>query len=572
MDRPPNSLILLPLAAAAHPQLRQFLQGQSGRGPTTVVLDVGAAQLPAVAAGVAACKRAGASRVEVAMAPLPRWTPQQWAQTGAAAVRTSANDPTQPHIIQGFLQAGRAGLARVITWQLHRGNLAQLTADQLQVWQAALDRAPLTWVLAPALDQPLPGLQELAAAVMALGPRDQLRRSDLWPACAMPGALAVEPAPRQLRQELGLDFAEPCQDCPYRERGCHGMPPAMAQALPRDSQLLQGLMADLRGEPTRRPRPLTQQTPLLALQAGLRQAWRVELEPGEEPEFRQWLCDHPPGPTAWALAEVSLPAEGHRDDSPGRYAAALRLLVVAREPEVARQVAQWEAELRQPRLAATQVAQLHSAIGQAYGYPRCCTQAFVELALRGRDAGLSGQWNDMAVGLAQAWLRTQQPDVRVQAAAEPVGGALSPHLPCSGDCRASAELADALEALLLPHQPRAVAGYRRQRQLLSAVWPDGRRLHLGVQRRSSGAGTDQGWSEGWRMTHVEPGPDAEVLRDQLQQLREATALTWRAGQPHIADINGHYTPLIARPNTPRGWPLWWGAPGPRPGVGELEWP
>ncbi len=563
MDHSLNSLLLLPLAAAGHPRLGQLLQAPAGQMAPTVVLEASGAQLPALAAAVAACKRAGASRVEVAMAPLPVWTPRQWAWTGAAALRTSTDQPDQPQFVQGLSYAGRAGLARVLSWQLHRDNLAQLSAGQLSDWQNRLGPAPLTWVLTPALDRPLPALAELAAAVFALGPTSEVRRSALWPTCAMPGSLAVEPAPRQAVERLGLAFAAACQDCRFRQRGCHGMAPAMAAALPQHPVHLHGLMTDLRGEPSLRPRPLTQQTPLLALQAGLRQAWRVELLPEEAAEFRQWLSDHPPGSRPWALAEVTLPAHGHRDDSPGRYAAALRLLVVSCDPKTAAEVAGWEGRLRQPRLDPAQVAQLHRSIGGAYGYPQCCTEAFVDLALRGRDAGLAKPWSDVALGLAQAWLRTQHPDQRVQAAAAAVGGTLLQHLPCRGDCAASAQLADQLEALLLPVQPRAVAGYRRHRQLLSAVWPDGRQLHLAVQPADA---------DRWRVTHIEPGPDAEVLRDQLEQLRAAVWLTWQGGQPQFANGDGPPQPLMARAATPRGWPLWWGAPGPRPEPGDVHWP
>lgn len=191
---------------------------------------------------------------------------------------------------------------------------------------------------------------------------------------------------------------------------------------------------------------------------GLRRAFRMRLPAADVPRFRAVFTAS--GLHAAVSSQRFRPLEGGRLQVADAHEEALQLLVVADGPDLAEACLRDElhnatrSEGDDPRAIARTVA-AHRRLGLAYGYPRCCVEAF-------NDAWLEAIWerarvvSDNALAILRAHRRSGTWHPWLRAFGGPLGqetGSPLRHLPCRFDCPDSIALAAALLADLQRSNP-----------------------------------------------------------------------------------------------------------------------
>ena len=271
---------------------------------------------------------------------------------------------------------------------------------------------------------------------------------------------ALDAVGAQEREADANAWQAPCDGCPSRGP-CVGFPAELWRTLQREG-------AHWPAHGRSKPQPTlqvvqaattvgfsTDAVELRGLRLGLRQAWRLSLPPEAVPVWRRALDGL--GLQLVASAEpVHFGAGGRMTAGKGDE----HLVVVSANRELAQACLDRElgalalalpaernnrvASLAQQHLQ--EMLAIHRFVGNAYGYPACCVEAFCDAFLEVVRVARSG---DNALALLRAAWRTQvfwpELDVLTVRPGAPVRSPLR-HLPCRFDCPASLALARRLLA------------------------------------------------------------------------------------------------------------------------------
>jgi hypothetical protein len=372
--------------------------------------------------------------------------------------------------------ARQLGLRVQLRWQLAPENLSALEEFARGDPPAlACDELVVAPLLQPGRVVAACDLRRCWPAQHPAGPR--IIASQLWPRCLSLAAALIEPS----ADTAAADLIQPaaCQGCPAIGH-CLGIPRLVRDACDASPEPWRGSPAGL--APTAVP-PRQQVSydraavELRGLRMGLRHAWRLRVAPAEREAFVQeaqldgWHVAWSPQ-TYLAHAGGRLQPQKAGDLAPASSEGA-HLLVVARSQELAAAcVADELALLAAEDPAAEQdavsavaaMAQAHRRLGQAYGFPPCCVEAFCDAF---GEVVYTRRVGDNAVAVLRAAQRSQRFDRRCFTLIAGLGQANHQplrHLPCRFDCTASIELASRLRGA----EPDKAGG-----DLAAVVWADG---------------------------------------------------------------------------------------------------
>jgi len=422
----------------------------------------GAGRLPArrMAQWATLVRRAGAARVIAEVAEREPWAAAARDWVGASAVDVVA-------IVAADESRAAAVLAEV------RGTMS----DVQIVWRGAavdLDRLAAASGSA-ALDVVVACASPADAAACFHRWRDsahRLARSSLVPACAAPIDAAVLPAWPDERAAAAPAFVAVCAACRLRS-GCEGLPaswkpPADGFAGPAsfglhdpwDARLFAVQLDALAIES-------------LALQAGLRRLWRLDLETPRAELLAAAITAGRmgDGPFAGAGLHVAMSAAVTLDERDHLRAGGgqMTIVYVGRDPADAERARVIEAEMAARAAGARPDAEacsddLERELGALLGYPTCCTEAFLEGHRHWQPGHPLAETTFYAL---RALARSERLDPRLDFTSPLSGACLIRHYVCRFDCSASLRLAAALEAEQL-----ARTGCPSRRSIATLLYPD----------------------------------------------------------------------------------------------------
>ena len=494
LANPSVSRLALTVAVACRADLRALLQPHQA---PQVVLTAGESRPGAeIIAAVQACQRSGATEVAIALdVRLPIAAhPTAWLSDAlpqrldlpppvlSAALAAALGQTQAWRRLTVLAQAAvQAGVAVRLLWLASAEGLDDLQPETLDTLalQWALPRLEL--VIKPG-DSPAPRLDLLARRLAQFAAtRHRLSALDLWPACALPGRLAIEPTFASELTRFARHYPQGCDGCQLRqEQRCGGLVDAWLTELEAAHGRFPGpqqLQDHAKLPETPRVPALP---PLLALALGLRQVWRCEIAPGDEASWREKLA----GDATWLGARGPLYVEA----APLQVGTGLTetgqpqmwrplVLFVALDSRLPRQAL----ALEQAALATPQDGQIHRQIAGLYGYPPCCVETFLAAQAAVLEPGVT----DDARWLLQAVQRSQRFDARLNVWG-PGEATLVSHLPCRFDCPPSLDLALVIEARLAALSPDAHAMHVQVRETPWLAWADGAVLHLTGQTHAQG--------------------------------------------------------------------------------------
>lgn len=413
------------------------------------------------------------------------WTVR--APTVRAALLQGGTDVEVLHLREAMQHAADAGLTVHLRWRLLQAAVPALAELSDLVRDAP---AGTHLVILPALGEAAPDLHTVAAYwPRAELPGLTLVRSALWPACLDVHGDAIEPVSAGQLRAAQVAQVPACQGCPH-SRACPGIAASLVTALDRQGHPFTGWT-----HPDTVPRALPPEPlppldgpgfdPMCAeargLHLGLRRAWRLGLQDRDLPRFRAVF--EPAGYTVVASHQrlamgvggtVRVVAKAEPD--------AERLVVVSRDTDLAHACLRDELgnlERGIPDSASGFVEDLdatlavHRRLGEAYGYPRCCVEAFCDAHA---EVLHTDRLADNAIALLRAHLRTTRHDALL----DTLGGQATPgsetplrHLPCRFDCPDSLAQARALWDDLRQRHPLRVQQLESQPAQAVIVLADG---------------------------------------------------------------------------------------------------
>lgn len=365
-------------------------------------------------------------------------------------------------LLEAIGEAGRLGLTVHLRWTVDAAAARALAG--LQAWSqpdtdalAAAAAQVAELVLQPALGSRAPSLCDVEAQWPAWpqGARPTLVRSQRWPACLLGACQQVEPASTRQLAEDQPRFVGACDSCALRGKQCPGMAGDLADALARSGQTwpgLRGAHSAASGDGKLQFDP--QCAEVRGLRLGVRRAWRLRLKRGDIADFCQAARDD-----GWEVNTSDLPVAvqvgGHMAVCEPHAAGASWLAVVAvdRADVLACLQDEWAlitAPVCETEQQAAEMLARHRRLGDAYGFPPCCVEAFCDafvetLAEHPDSDNRAGR--DNALTLARATLRSAHFDSRLATLAGILGESNPTplrHLPCRFDCAASIALATQL--------------------------------------------------------------------------------------------------------------------------------
>jgi hypothetical protein len=403
-------------------------------------------------------RRAGAAR---AMAEVGEGG--SWAETARGWVDAAAVD------VVAVVAADAAWLARV---------LAQLrgTKSEVQiVWRGAeLDLDDLAAAFGTAvLDVVVACASPADAAAFFRRWRSsahRLARSSLVPACAAPADAVVVPAWPDDRAVAAPAFAAVCASCRLRT-GCEGLPAAWEPPNgfegpasfglhdPWDARLFAMRLDALAIES-------------LALQAGLRRVWRLDLETPRAELLGAAIAAGRAGEGPFAgaglhvamLRSMTLDERDQLEGGGGEVA----IVYVSRDPADAKRALAIETgTVVSPALRDAEAGSdaLGRELGALLGYPTCCTEAFLEGHHHWRPGHPLAETTFYAL---RALARSERLDPRLDFTSPLSDACLLRHYVCRFDCPASIALAEALEAVQLARTGRGPS----RRSVATLLYPD----------------------------------------------------------------------------------------------------
>jgi len=286
---------------------------------------------------------------------------------------------------------------------------------------------------------------------LGLLPASLALSADLPRCLAAPFGLPVH----RLAAERGSGAPLPCNACPAGGVSCEGLPPGVVAATPEREVLRRDVAALLRTAPLERLDGAWVQHEL-----GLRRAVRL-LADGTGPL---------PVPAGLATATVDVPLV---DASGGLLrvdpASRRRIVYVGREASEVAALAALEGRLLRHEAG---IDETHALLGEAFGYPPCCVQAFVadNRVYEGVDEpawGVNPVHVDRIAARSGAFDPLLNPFLRTPRALRPIE-----HLPCRFDCPASRDLARATARELLRRAPALAPALPDLLAGVALVFPD----------------------------------------------------------------------------------------------------
>jgi len=459
-------------------------------GATVMVRETPARADPApLARSVARLRQAGASRV---VQEWPASTPLRAAWLGGVAPdRVDLHTPALSGPTAGTLGLPGAGsLAATLVESLRAGveskvavrivlhvgraalaDLEQSLLDALGREAGLAESAGLEVVLVPRVGDQEEALRldELALRVLRLGrSKHRLLRSLAWPACAMPRGLEVDHAHDP--QSVARGFAPGCDGCVMRAPAgiCQGLIASQLAALEDEIGCFEGPRSLDPGRlPGRSAGPAIDpiEVGLRALALGLRRVARFDDLDDEQAEAlmaqveagRNEGTGRFAGHGLYALAtrSMDLATDGTLLRSGAqRGGRRVRLVLASRDPEALGRVRDIE------EMGDWPTDDYSRELGQHYGYPACCVEAFLEDARLWRRAPIAGVSENAWVQLRAA-RRGSRVDPRLDLISGTQAATFTRHFPCRLDCAATlATFAALLDDLARdrPALPRELAG------------------------------------------------------------------------------------------------------------------
>ena len=433
---------------------------RSHRGVDVVLRGAGRLPPQRIASWSASARRAGAARAIAEIAEREGWVEaaRDWADaSGVDVVAIVASDA--------------AWLAAVLA------RLRGTTPAIQVVWcgDAELDLDALASVSGTAV---------LDVVVACISPADaaacfrrwrssvhRLARSSLVPACAAPDDVVVVPAWPDERAAAAPAFAAACASCRLRG-GCEGLPSSWE---PPDAGVLGPATFGLHDPWEARLFAMhldAQAIELLALQAGLRRVWRLDLETPRADVLAAAIAAGRAGDGPFAGAGLhvatSAPMTLDERDHLRPDAGQMTIVYVSRDPADAERALAIEAGIAVPvalRDADAGSDALGRELGALLGYPTCCTEAFLASLPQWRPGDPLAETTFHAL---RALARSERLDPRLDFTSPLSDACLIRHYVCRFDCPASLELAAALEAEQLARTGRRSL----RRSVATLLYPD----------------------------------------------------------------------------------------------------
>ena len=213
----------------------------------------------------------------------------------------------------------------------------------------------------------------------------------------------------------------------------------------------------------------------LALQAGLRRVWRLDLATPRAELLSAAIAagragEGPFGGTGFHVATSAAVTLDERDHLRGGGGGQTTIVYVSRDPADAERALAIEAALEGPAAGATRDPEAGSdahgrELGALLGYPTCCTEAFLEGLPHWRPGAALAETTFHAL---RSLARSARLDPRLDFTSPLSDVCLIRHYVCRFDCAASLELAAALEAEQLARTGRRPS----RRSIATLLYPD----------------------------------------------------------------------------------------------------
>jgi hypothetical protein len=416
--------------------------------------------LAALCRAVGRCKRAIPSHT--ALVVQTRYTQphdlRRLRQAGATAVEWRVplfgdDDPRLPSLAAAVDTCWQLGLAVHLRSVVGVRELVALSS--LRSGQTA-ELAVARWVLEP---PPLPQDSPHPQILQRHWPprtatRWQLVGSALWPPCLALAVDATEPQAGSAGLSPVPEAA--CRSCQLAVSGrCQGPLPPFAEVWRTADPPWQPWQAGrVRGEDaaprTDAVRYSADCVEVRGLRLGLRQAWRLRVDATDLDAFAD-AATRDGWQVAASPAAVSMTVGGKVAGTPQRDGHTSHVVLVSADAALAARCLQAELEMLQPnpgdvRGAVVAMIAHHRQLGEAYGFPSCCVEAFCDAFV---EVVHTRRLGDNALTLARAAARSRQFLAPLATLAGEFGhGQTSPlrHLPCRFDCAPSLDLANRLLA------------------------------------------------------------------------------------------------------------------------------